>query len=104
MLTNAYNSGKLVAITGAGSVASQVLYTVPEGKTFIGHVTWGAGSGVNVTLSLNGVDVVFGYGSTTTQGGGSVPITLPAGTVVSTSATGTAASNLPICLIGNEVQ
>lgn len=72
-----------------------VLYTVPSGKTFTGHIVVGQGNGCQV--QINGIDLYTTSGNTP-YWLEPIPVTLISGTVVSS---GSSYANW--ALIGTEV-
>jgi hypothetical protein len=69
---------RLVNIPGSNFSGSTVVYTVPAGRTFRGHLF--ARGAENININIGGRDIQLSH--TPQTGSSVVPLTLPAGTVV----------------------
>lgn len=77
-------AARLVNIPGSDFSANTVVYTVPAGRTFRGHLL--ARGGESITINIGGRQIQLSH---TPQTGPTVlPLTLPAGTVVRNTSTG----------------
>lgn len=87
MLMDPAGGGKLVAIDTAPYAADSVVYTVPEGKTFVGFLSSNQSySGSQSLYKLNGVAQVIPSAQSTSASYASQNVVWPAGTVVAKNA------------------
>lgn len=82
--TSAATQPRQIFITSAGQAANSIIYTVPAGKTFTGHILVTTASGW--LFSINGV-LSNQQGGTTPYYATAIPVTLIQGTTVGTGST-----------------
>lgn len=99
MLMDPRGSGKLVVASFGGSANDgALLYTVPEGRTFVGKILTSSNGNVLQNVRVNGVVVPCGGFYTSGQMVNVIEVIWPSNTVISA-----AGSSGNVTVMGNEI-